>query len=218
MMRFSLLFREIKVLHAQSATTLQALGVYGVMLALFPFLLSAWPQVLNQAGPAFIWMMFLLMLLMTMPQLFLKDAEEGGIDFLRTLSTSPLTILGIKGVALGLMMGGPLLGLTLLLAPLYLLQNETLFYLILTLGISLPLMISLILFGAVMGASSQSTRGFFIVFLILPFTIPMVLLSLQVIEEGGFSGSFRLLLALILVMIPLSLAMASQMMKDVFAR
>lgn len=210
--------REFKVLKAQSEVTLQATAVYGMMMFLFPFLLGAWPNLVSQAGPAYIWILFLLVLLMVMPQLFLKDAEEGGIDFLRTNELSPLTILSLKGITLFLMMGLPLVIVTLGLSPLYGFSNDTLIMLMVTLAISLPLMISLMLFGAVIGASSQSTRGFFIVFLILPFSLPMVLLSLQAIEENGFSGSFRLLLALILVMIPLSLAMASHMMKDVFAR
>ena len=210
--------REFKVLKAQSEVTLQATAVYGMMMSLFPFLLGAWPNLVSQVGPAFIWILFLLVLLMVMPQLFLKDAEEGGIDFLRTNGLSPLTILSLKGIALFLMMGLPLLIVTLCLSPLYGFSDDTLIMLMLTLTVSLPLMISLMLFGAVIGASSQSTRGFFIVFLILPFSLPMVLLSLQAIEENGFSGSFRLLLALILVMIPLSSGMASHMMKDVFAR
>lgn len=210
--------REFKVLKAQSEVTLQATAVYGMMMSLFPFLLGAWPNLVLQAGPAFIWILFLLVLLMVMPQLFLKDAEEGGIDFLRTNGLLPLTILSFKGTALFLMMGLPLVIVTLGLSPLYGFSDDTLIMLMLTLTVSLPLMISLMLFGAVIGASSQSTRGFFIVFLILPFSLPMVLLSLQAIEENGFSGSFRLLLALILVMIPLSSGMASHMMKDVFAR
>lgn len=216
MMRWFL--REFQVLKAQSASTLQGISVFGMMVALFPFLLGAWPNLVAQAGPAYIWIIFLVVLLMVMPQLFLKDAEEGGIDFLRTNTLSPLAILSLKGLTLFFMMGVPLVLAALFLSPLYGFSDATLLKLIITLSVSLPLMISLMLFGAVIGASSQSTRGFFIVFLIFPFALPMVLLSLQAIEEDGFSGSFRLLLALILVMIPLSLAMASHMMRDVFAR
>ncbi|MEB3701423.1 Cytochrome c maturation protein B [Candidatus Bealeia paramacronuclearis] len=217
-MFFKLLLRELQVLKSQSGLGLQAMAAYALMVSLFPFLLGPWPHLLAQAGPAFIWLMSLMIFLMVMPQIFQKDVDEGGIDLLRTTPFSPLMILSTKGLALILGLGLPLLLVTICLSLLYDMGSESLFFLWITLALSFPLLISFVLFGSILGASSQTAGSFFIVFLILPFTLPLVLLSLQVIEEGSLMGSFRLILALNLVMIPFSLGMASYMMRDVFAR
>lgn len=157
---------------------------YLAVVTVAPFALGPDLPLLNQIGPALLWIAALLALLLGLERVFQADAEDGTLDQLR-LSSVPLELIALTkaaahwtAAALPLIVATPLAAILLNLTPTQLSLT------LLTLIIGTP---ALALIGAVGAAVAVSLRraGVLIAILVLPLSIPVVIFGVAVIEAAA---------------------------------
>lgn len=172
---------EIHKLYLNGGTLLGSLSFFALSLFCFSLALGPEPMILNRCAPAFLWILTILTFLFSTPLLLKTEYQEGLLDeiFLHPLSLS-FYILS-KMTADVLLLGLPLLGLGALFSPVFFLSFVETAVLLLTLLIGFP---AISVLGIMGGLLTLHTRGggILISVLILPLTLPLLLLALSITE------------------------------------
>ncbi len=171
---FIVIRHEILTTLRQAFSWLTPLLFFVIVVCLFPLALGPDDLILAKLAPGIIWVAALLAILLSINNLFQRDAEEGYLDSL-LLSTHPLTLLVLCKVlshwithCLPLIMISPLLGILLHLQP----HEE--YALVITLLLGTPV---LSLLGAIGAALTVGIRnhGLLLPVLIMPLYIPVLI-------------------------------------------
>lgn len=172
---------EIHKLYLNGGTLLPCLSFFAMALFCFSLGLGAEEGVLNHSAPAILWILAILTLLFSTPHLLKVEYQEGLLDEVLLQSLSPSFYLLAKIGAEVLLVGLPLLGLTVLFSPFFSLPFSELTNLLLTLLIGFPALSALGILG---GLLTLNARGgaMLLSLLILPLTIPLFLFALSVME------------------------------------
>lgn len=172
---------EIQKLYLNGGTLLSSFSFFA--LALFCFSLALGPEeaLLNRSAPALLWILAILTLLFSTPFLLKSEFQTGLLDEVLLQPLSPSFYLLAKIGAEILLLGLPLLGLGALFSPFFSLSFIELTHLLLTLLIGFPALSALGILG---GLLTLNARGgsMLVSLLILPLTIPLLLLALSVME------------------------------------
>lgn len=202
----AILYAELLLLLRQSQEWIYPLIFFGIIITLFPFALTPDPHVLQTFMPGCIWIAALLASLLSIETIFLTDVEDGNIEQL-LLSNIPLTLLvSIKLAAKWIVTQLPLVILTPVFGLLFHLSFFTVIILCVSLLLSTPI---LTLLGSVGVALTLGLRqqGVLLGLLILPLIIPILIFSVNIVQQAqaGFSvgGPLAFLTGLLLLAITL---------------
>lgn len=172
---------EIHKLYLNGGALLASLGFFALALFCFSLSLGSEEMVLNRCAPAFLWILAILTLFFSAPLLLKAEYQEGLLDeVLLQPSSSSLYLLAKMGAEI-LLLGLPLLGLGALFSPFFALSSIEITHLLLTLLIGLPALSALGILGCLLTLQARG-GGVLISLLVLPLTLPLLLLALSVME------------------------------------
>ena len=177
-----------------------------LIVILFPFAVNADSQLLHRIAPGIIWVAALLASLIVAERLFHDDVADGSLDLL-LLSPQPLAVLvAAKIIAHWLVSNLALILITPFLSLLFNLTRHEVVTLMLSLLLGTPI---LSLLSALIAALTLRLRnsGVMIAILLLPLTIPILILGVSsvIMVSMGLSGMGFLLLLLAILVISISL-------------
>jgi heme exporter protein B len=190
------------------------LGFFVVAVVLFPLGVGPEPQVLTRIAPGILWVSALLAAMLSLDRLFQTDYEDGSLEQM-VLAPAPLEFTVIAKVfAHWLTTGLPMLVAAPLLAVLLHLDSQGFNALLAGLALGTPI---LSLLGAVGAALVLGARrgGVLMTVLVLPLTIPVLILGAGIIDAarqdlpyGSLLMFMGAILALAIPLAPLAAAAA----------
>jgi heme exporter protein B len=212
--------RELQIAFQRLGDLASPLMFYVLVTALFPLALSPKREVLQNLGPAVLWIAALLALLLSMNVLFRTDIEDGSMEQLVIGPHSlPMIMLG-KTIAHWLVSGLPLVLLAPLLAVTYYLPGQGVRALCLTLLIGTPTLSLLGSIGAALTAGIRQS-GALLALLVLPLMLPVLMYGARATDLAArgeiIDGPLYLLsafLVLSLTLVPLASAAAIRISLD----
>jgi heme exporter protein B len=212
--------RELQIAFQRLGDLVSPLIFYVLVTALFPLALSPKREVLENLGPAVLWIAALLALLLSMNVLFRTDIEDGSMEQLVLGPHSlPMIMLG-KTIAHWLVSGLPLVILAPLLAVTYYLPGQGVRALCLTLLIGTPTLSLLGSIGAALTAGIRQS-GALLALLVIPLMLPVLMYGARATDLAArgeiIDGPLYLLsafLVLSLTLVPLASAAAIRISLD----
>jgi len=212
--------RELQIAFQRLGDLASPLIFYVLVTALFPLALSPKREVLENLGPAVLWIAALLALLLSMNVLFRTDIEDGSMEQLVIGPHSlPMIMLG-KTIAHWLVSGLPLVLLAPLLAVTYYLPGQGVRALCLTLLIGTPTLSLLGSIGAALTAGIRQS-GALLALLVIPLMLPVLMYGARATDLAArgeiIDGPLYLLsafLVLSLTLVPLASAAAIRISLD----
>ncbi len=197
----SLLIRELKLAARIGGGAELGLVFFLILVAIIPFAIGPDAKILAKLAPAILWIAALLATLLGLDRLFQADEDEGMLD-LCMMSETPLeVIILVKALAHWLVTGLPLALAAPIFGMMLSLEPNLMLPLVLTLLIGTP---ALTLIGMVGAALTVSLRrgGMLLSVLVLPFTIPVLIFGVAVVNSDEIFGApLWLLSALTLIML-----------------
>ena len=212
--------RELQIAFRRLGDLASPLIFYVLVTALFPLALSPKREVLQNLGPAVLWIAALLALLLSMNVLFRTDVEDGSMEQLAIGPHSlPAIMLG-KTIAHWLVSGLPLVLLAPLLAVTYYLPGQGVRALSLTLLMGTPTLSLLGSIGAALTAGIRQS-GALLALLVIPLMLPVLMYGARATDLAArgenIDGPLYLLgalLVLALTLVPLASAAAIRISLD----
>lgn len=180
----TLMRQEMLTTYRQAFSWVTPLLFFVIVVCLFPFALGPDSLMLEKIAPGIIWVALLLAILLSINDLFKREAEEGTLDLL-LLSPHPLTALVTCKIfshwlthCLPLILISPLLGILLHLRA----QEEVI--LVITLLLGTP---TLLLLGAIGSALTVGVRqgGLLLPVVIMPLYIPVLIFGSAAVTAAG---------------------------------
>jgi heme exporter protein B len=199
---YRILRYDIRVTLRQAFSWLTPLLFFVIVVTLFPFAVGPDEALLAKIAPGVIWVAALLAVLLSIGNLFQRDAEEGYLDLL-LLTPHPLTLLVFCKTlchwlthCLPLILISPLLGFLLHLRP----YEE--YALIVSLLLGTPVLTLLGAIGAALIVGIRS-HGLLLPILIMPLYIPILIFGAGTITAAAagqpISGYFAIMGAILLL-------------------
>ncbi len=210
--RHNLLRREIRNLYLYQGTLLATLSFFA--LALFCMALGLGPEekILRQSAPAILWVLAILTTLFSVPPLLKQEAHEGLLDEILLHPLLPAFHILSKIEAICLLLGLPLILLGVLMSLLFAMPLEDVMMVSSTLLVGFPGLSALGILGGILTLHARG-GGLLIALLILPFTLPLLLFSLSVMEMTRLGldsfAPFCLLISTSLFLVILSIGIGS---------
>ena len=191
----SFLYHEIRYSFRTSGGPGAALGFFALGLILFPILVGPEQDILRRIGPGMVWLMAGLASLIYAPHLIQEDMEDGSLHQILLLPTTPIFLFIYKTIAHFLLVGIPVLGMSVLATVLYALPMEQASILALSLVIGIPALSSLSIFGSTLCSGAQG-GSLLIMLIILPIMTPLFIFGLSMVDAAslGLSVSSHLYL------------------------
>ena len=173
--------RELRRLRLQGTSLFASFSFFA--LALFCVALALGPdeKILRRSAPALLWILAILTTLFSTPLLLKNEAEAGLLDEIILHSSHPSFYLLAKMGAEILLLGLPLIILGALSSPLFMLSQEEVIILSLTLLVGFPALSALGILGGLLTLNTQN-GGLLIPLLILPLTLPLLLFALSALD------------------------------------
>lgn len=172
---------ELHKLYLNGGILLGSLSFFA--LAFFCFSLALGPEqvILSRCTPTFLWILTILTILFSTPLLLKAEHQAGLLDEIFLHPLSPSFYILSKIAAEFLLLGLPLLGLGVLFSPFLSLSLIETTYLFLSLFIGFPALSALGIMGGLLTLHTRG-GGILISVLILPLTLPLLLLALSMME------------------------------------
>lgn len=203
----SLVRRDLRLALRQRSDSLIIVGFFVVAVALFPLSIGPEPQILARIAPGILWVAALLAAMLSLDRLFQADYEDGSLEQL-ALSPTPLSVIVVaKVTAHWLTTGVPLLAAAPLLALLLHLESDGYMALLASLGLGTPILSLLggVGAGLVLGARRG---GVLMTLLVLPLTIPVLILGAGAIDAARQGLDFAPMLLLLGALLAATLFLA----------
>ena len=192
----SLIRRDLRLALRQRSDSLIIVGFFVIAVVLFPLSIGPEPQVLARIAPGILWVAALLAAMLSLDRLFQTDYEDGSLEQL-VLSPTPLPVIVLaKVIAHWLTTGVPLLAASPVLAVLLHLEGDGFIALLASLALGTPI---LSLLGGVGAALVLGARrgGVLMTLLVLPLTIPVLILGAGAIDSARQGLEFTSMLLLL---------------------
>jgi heme exporter protein B len=212
---WQLVGRDLGIAWREGGTLGVTLGFYLVVVAMLPLGLGPDLNLLSRIAPGVLWVALLLAALLSLGRMFETDHEDGSLE---VLATGPLPLEAVaaaKSLAHWLTTGVPLTLMAPVLGLLLNLPLEGYGVLVATMLAGTPAVSFL---GAIGAAVTLRARrgGLLLALLMLPLFVPtlsfgIAAVAAALLDTGGFTASFLLLLAVSLasvVLAPLAAAAA----------
>jgi heme exporter protein B len=176
--------RELRVLYLQNGTLFSSLAFFALALFCLSLALSPHEKFMASCAPALFWVLAILTTLFSTPLLLKAEEREGILDEILLHPSPPALYLLAKMGAEFLLLGLPLAILSILLSPLFSLSLSESLTLGLTLLMGFPAFSALGQLGGLLTLHARG-GGILLSLIILPLTLPLILLGLSVVESTG---------------------------------
>jgi heme exporter protein B len=192
--------RDLKLATRSGSSASMGVLFFVAVVVTMPFALGPDLNLLSRIGPAIIWIAALLSTLLGLEKLFQADRDDGSLDGMRLSSDTMLAVILAKIAAhwltscLPLILAAPILSLSLAMPV------ETIGRVMLTLIIGTPALAFIGAIGAAL-ATSLKRGGLLSAFLVLPFSIPVLIFGVSAanaLTPSLFQSSALILLAITL--------------------
>ncbi len=192
--------KELLLYYRLQSECLISVLFFIIIAVLFPLTLNVTSQKLALLAPGVIWVAALLAILLSLPQLFRDDVNDGSLaQHVLAPMPLPLLILG-KVIAHWMVFSVPLILISPLLALLFQLSLKATGFLVLSLILGTPI---LHLLGGFVAALTTGLRqsNMLLALVLIPLTVPTLIFSCGLAASGSLANAVvpLLLLAAILV-------------------
>ena len=170
----ALLVRDLKIVCRNRAEAILPLIFFVIVASLFPLAVSPNPEVLKKIAPGVIWVASLLSVLLSLPNLFRTDFEDGSIEQI-LLSPQPTTLLiSARLIAQWCVTGLPLIVIAPLLGLLLHLDSQVTKVLFLSLLLGVPYLSMVGTIGVALTIGIRQA-GALLSLLVLPLYVPALI-------------------------------------------
>ncbi len=198
--------KEFLVYSRKSTFFITPMVFFLISISLYPIGISNDPEILKNLAPGLIWITILLSTLLSFQNIFLDDFEDGSMELLLASGNNLSLIVLIKILVNWIFSCLPIILLSVLSIFLLYLPQEGLKPLIISLVIGTP---TICLFGALAGALSLGKNSITGPALMLPLSLPILILGTQAINYSiigiNFSSNILLLAAIVIFLLPIIL-------------
>ena len=198
--------KEFLVYSRKSASFVSPIVFFLISISLYPIAISSDPEVLSNLAPGLIWITVLLSTLISFQNIFTEDFEDGSIEILLSTNVNLSMIVLVKVLVNWIFSCLPIIVLSIFSIFLLYLPQEGIQSVILSLLVGTP---TICLFGALSGALSLGKNSITGPALMLPLSLPILILGTQSISfslnELNFYGNILLLIAAFIFLLPIIL-------------
>ncbi|MFL2733782.1 MAG: heme exporter protein CcmB [Gammaproteobacteria bacterium] len=198
--------KEFLVYSRKSASFVSPVVFFLISISLYPIAISSDPEVLSNLAPGLIWITVLLSTLISFQNIFTEDFEDGSIEILLSTNVNLSMIVLVKVLVNWIFSCLPIIFLSIFSIFLLYLPQEGIQSVILSLLVGTP---TICLFGALSGALSLGKNSITGPALMLPLSLPILILGTQSISfslnELSFYGNILLLIAAFIFLLPIIL-------------
>ena len=198
--------KEFLVYSRKSASFVSPVVFFLISISLYPIAISSDPEVLSNLAPGLIWITVLLSTLISFQNIFTEDFEDGSIEILLSTNVNLSMIVLVKVLVNWIFCCLPIIFLSIFSIFLLYLPQEGIQSVILSLLVGTP---TICLFGALSGALSLGKNSITGPALMLPLSLPILILGTQSISfsinELNFYGNILLLIAAFIFLLPIIL-------------
>ena len=198
--------KEFLVYSRKSASFVSPIVFFLISISLYPIAISSDPEVLSNLAPGLIWITVLLSTLISFQNIFTEDFEDGSIEILLSTNVNLSMIVLVKVLVNWIFSCLPIIFLSIFSIFLLYLPQEGIQSVILSLLVGTP---TICLFGALSGALSLGKNSITGPALMLPLSLPILILGTQSISfsinELNFYGNILLLIAAFIFLLPIIL-------------
>ena len=198
--------KEFLVYSRKSASFVSPVVFFLISISLYPIAISSDPEVLSNLAPGLIWITVLLSTLISFQNIFTEDFEDGSIEILLSTNVNLSMIVLVKVLVNWIFSCLPIIFLSIFSIFLLYLPQEGIQSVILSLLVGTP---TICLFGALSGALSLGKNSITGPALMLPLSLPILILGTQSISfslnELNFYGNILLLSAAFIFLLPIIL-------------
>ena len=201
-----ILKKEFLIYSRKSSSFISPVVFFLISISLYPIGISNDPDILKNLAPGLIWITVLLSTLISFQNIFSEDYEDGSIELLLASGQNLSLIVLIKIFVNWIFSCLPIIILSVLSVFLLYFPQEGLKPLIISLLIGTP---TICLFGALAGALSLGKNTITGPALMLPLSLPVLILGTQAINYSlngiNFSSNILLLTAILVFLLPIIL-------------
>ena len=198
--------KEFLVYSRKSASFVSPIVFFLISISLYPIAISSDPEVLSNLAPGLIWITVLLSTLISFQNIFTEDFEDGSIEILLSTNVNLSMIVLVKVLVNWIFSCLPIIFLSIFSIFLLYLPQEGIQSVILSLLVGTP---TICLFGALSGALSLGKNSITGPALMLPLSLPILILGTQSISFSlnglNFYGNILLLSAAFIFLLPIIL-------------
>lgn len=198
--------KEFLVYSRKSASFVSPVVFFLISISLYPIAISSDPEVLSNLAPGLIWITVLLSTLISFQNIFTEDFEDGSIEIMLSTNANLSMIVLVKVFVNWIFSCLPIIFLSILSIFLLYLPQEGIQSVILSLLVGTP---TICLFGALSAALSLGKNSITGPALMLPLSLPILILGTQSISFSlnglNFYGNILLLSAAFIFLLPIIL-------------
>lgn len=201
--------RELRMAFIKGGNILNPLGFFIIVVALFPFALGDQSAILSRLGGGIIWIAALLASMLSLPNVFEEDYEDGSLEQLLLAGMMPSVLVSGKMLAHWITTSLPLIAISPLLGLMLGLKGDAISLLMLSLILGTP---SLTMIGVMSAALTLGLKksGAVLALLMLPLTVPVLIFgAIMSNTDGGtidgYSISMAILASLLLILLPMTI-------------
>lgn len=196
---FAVVWRDVLVCARQRSTWLIPIAFFCVVALMFPLGLSPQSNVLQEIAPALLWIICLLSILLSLPQLLASDKEDGTLEQL-LLSCYPAELwILLRILTHWFLIGVPLiLAGSMIMFIMFNIKANVLAAMMQSLLLGTPILSCLGMLGAGLTVGLKHS-GLLLTLLILPLYVPVVIVGTGIAAQASLdipiSGYLALLFA-----------------------
>ena len=198
--------KEFLVYSRKSASFVSPIVFFLISISLYPIAISSDPEVLSNLAPGLIWITVLLSTLISFQNIFTEDFEDGSIEIMLSTNANLSMIVLVKVFVNWIFSCLPIIFLSIFSIFLLYLPQEGIQSVILSLLVGTP---TICLFGALSAALSLGKNTITGPALMLPLSLPILILGTQSISFSlnglNFYGNILLLSAAFIFLLPIIL-------------
>lgn len=201
-----LFHKEFLVYSRKSSSFISPVVFFLISISLYPIGISNDPEILKTLAPGLIWITVLLSTLISFQNIFSEDYEDGSIELLLASGQNLSLIVLVKILVNWVFSCLPIIVLSILSIFLLYFPLEGIKPLIISLLIGTP---TICLFGALAGALSLGKNSITGPALMLPLSLPILILGTQAINYSlngiSFFSNILFLSAILVFLLPIIL-------------
>lgn len=208
----AIITRDLRLFALRGSEAVTTVFFFVIVASLFPFAFTHEAGLLQKAAAGIIWVAALLAALMSLENIYTRDAEDGTMDMLLMSPVAPACIALAKMASHWLLTGAPLVMASLLVSVMLGVPGAKVWILSISL-VAGTFYMSLL--GGIGAALTLGARrpGVLLAVIVLPLFIPMLILGTMAAEAALANLPFRsyllLQLAMVIALLPVAPAVAA---------
>lgn len=208
----AIIARDLRLFALRGSEVVATVFFFVIVASLFPFAFTHEAGLLQKAAAGIIWVAALLAALMSLENIYMRDAEDGTMDMLLMSPVSPARIAFAKMASHWLLTGAPLVLASLVVSVMLGVPGAKVWILSVSLAAGTFYMS---LLGGIGAALTLGARrpGVLLAVIVLPLFIPMLILGVMAAEAALADLPFRsyllLQLAMVIALLPVAPAVAA---------